>query len=223
MKKDLLSVVIVSDARLNGEVTRECIKSLNESGHHEIIVVESCPKTTYEGCIVIKPDVPFNYNAYLNLGAKKASGYYIAFCNNDLIFDRNWWARMHTTMIDNDINSASPICPNTHSQFGFHPSDKVEFGNEIRKHVAGWCLVLDRLWYIGMGGFDEDYSFWCADNSYGKQLEKHKQLHALDLGSVVYHLESVSLNKLDDHKKNEYTIDQVKKFNRKFNDNIFNL
>lgn len=221
--KNQLSVVIVSDARLNKKVTLECVESLKNEKVHEIIVVESDPNTVYKGCIMVHPTVEFNYNKYLNLGAEKATGYYIAFCNNDLIFTKGWWTRLYDKMIKNNVVSASPICPNTHQEFGFSVADKVEFGNQIRKFVAGWCIVLDRLWYLKMGKFDERFAFWCADNSYGKQMEEYRVRHMLDCGSVVHHVQSATLNLIDDGKKDEYTRKQVIKYNIEFNESLFNL
>lgn len=222
--KDDLSIVIISDARLNKRVTLDCLNSLRGQNIHEIIVVESDPNTEYTGVTkTIHPTQPFNYNLYLNIGAKEATGFYIAFCNNDLLFENGWWTRLFQSMTRHNALSASPICPNTHKEFGFSVGDKVVVGSSIRQHIAGWCIVLDRVWYLSMGGFDERFSFWCADNSYGKQLESRNQKHILDCNSVVHHVQSASLDKLDDRTKDNYTFQQVKKFNKEFGENIFNL
>jgi GT2 family glycosyltransferase len=202
--KNSISIVIVSDARLNKELTSSCINSLKGDDIHEIIVVESDPEVDYHGCQTIHPTEPFNYN-------------------NDLIFEPNWWKRLYQSMKTNNVSSASPICPNTHSEFGYKIEDKIIYGTDIRRQVAGWCLILERLWYLKMGKFDERYSFWCSDNSYGKQLQYFNQKHILDCNSVVHHIQSASLNKIDDAKKDEYTRKQVIKFNKDHNENIFNL
>jgi len=223
--KNNISIVIISDARLNSQVTKDCIISLSNQDIYEIIVVESKVGITYSGAKTVYPPKgwDFNYNKFLNYGASFASGYYIAFCNNDLIFHKEWWGRMHSNMLKHNVKSASPICPNTHKEFGYTISDKVVVGRSIRQHIAGWCLVLDRIWFIRMGGFDERFAFWCADNSYGEQLKKFNENHLLDCSSIVHHIQSVSLNKLDDKTKDDYTRKQVIKFNRQFNQNIFNL
>lgn len=224
MTRNALSVVIISDARLNAKVTNDCLSTLRGQNLHEIIVVESDPNTKYEGVITIYPDpsIPFNYNAFLNIGANIATGYYIAFCNNDLLFEGGWWSSLYSNMIKHNIQSASPMCPNTHKEFGFSHGSTVYVGRDIRKYVAGWCLVLDRLWYLKMGKFDERFKFWCADNSYGEQLRQHGKNHLLDCNSIVHHVQSATLKKVDANVKEDYTMNQVRKFNKEFGTNIFN-
>jgi GT2 family glycosyltransferase len=223
--KNSISIVIISDARKNKQVTLDCLTSLKGQNIHEIIVVESDHETYYPTATTIHPkkDIEFNYNKFLNIGAKVATGYYIAFCNNDLIFNNGWWQRLYNSMQKHESNSSSPLCPNTGKEYGFTISDNVYLGHQIRKYVAGWCLVLNRLWYLRMGGFDERFSFWCADNSYGKQLEQHKEKHILDCGSIVHHVQSATLNKLDDKTADDYTRKQVIKYNNTFNEKLFNL
>ena len=223
--KNNISIVIISDARLNSQVTKDCVESLKGQDIHEIIVVESEPNTVYVGTNTVNPPKgwEFNYNKFLNYGASFASGFYVAFCNNDLLFHENWWERLYQSMTKHNIKSASPICPNSHKEYGYTVSDKVIIGQNIRQHIAGWCIVLDRLWFLRMGGFDERFTFWCADNSYGEQLKSFDEKHLLDCGSIVHHVQSASLDKLDDKKRDDYTRKQVMKFNRQFNANIFNL
>jgi GT2 family glycosyltransferase len=224
MTKNSLSVVIISDARLNAKVTKDCLSTLRGQNLHQIIVVESDPNIEYEGTITVHPDpsIEFNYNAFLNIGASIATGYYIAFCNNDLLFEGGWWSSLYNNMIKNNVPSGSPLCPNTHKEFGYKHENKVHLGIEIRKYIAGWCIVLDRLWYLKMGKFDERFKFWCADNSYGEQLKKHGKNHVLDCNSIVHHVQSATLKNIQGLVKEDYTMNQVKKFNKEFGTNIFN-
>jgi len=179
----------------------------------------------YEGENVktIHPKLPFNYNAYLNLGYKESSREFIAFCNNDLIFEDLWYENIINAMMIRGVRSASPLCPNTHKEFGYSKNNGVVQGTETRKMVAGWCLVLRSDWYNKMGGFDERWKFWCADNSYTQQLLKFRESHILVLDSIVHHLGSQTLDKLNDKQKHNYTMEEVKKFNKEFGTNIFNI
>lgn len=220
-----LSVIIISDARIKGahQHTKNCITSLGDK--HELIVVESAPNIDYEGENVktLHPKLPFNYNAYLNYGYTEVTREFIAFCNNDLIFEDMWYENIINAMMIRGMRSASPICPKTHAEFGYSKKKGAVEGTETRRMVAGWCLVLRRDWYEKMKGFDERWKFWCADNSYTRQLIKLRERHILVLDSVVHHLGSKSLDQLGDAQKHDYTLNEVKRFNREFGTNLFNL
>ena len=72
-------------------------------------------------------------------------------------------------------------------------------------------------------GFDEDFSFWCADNAVIEQLKKINVKPVLSYDSVVVHLGSQTLNTLSKKEYDELTKVQVRKFNAKYNQNLFNL
>ena len=63
--------------------------------------------------------------------------------------------------------------------------------------------------------------FWCADNSYTMQLKEKKETHGLICKSIVTHIGSSTLKKLDDPTMKKYTENEVKKFNKIFNQNLF--
>jgi hypothetical protein len=47
--------------------------------------------------------------------------------------------------------------------------------------------------------------------------------YSMYYGSIVHHLQSATLRRIDDDLKDDYKRIQGIKFNRKFNENIFNL
>ena len=72
-----LDVIMLSNTANDSiyQMTTETIKSLRESDgldNVNIILLESNKESKYEYDVntFIKPDIPFNYNAYLNIGAK---------------------------------------------------------------------------------------------------------------------------------------------------------
>src|SRR5689334_11461577 len=78
----------------------QCIKSLIESEkeiHFDIHVIESNPEFDYTkfsysfpNVKVVIPKENFNYNRFLNIGLENSKNDLVAFCNNDLIFNKGW-------------------------------------------------------------------------------------------------------------------------------------
>lgn len=165
----------------------------------------------------------FNYNRFLNLGIKWLNGKYllkdndlIACCNNDLIFDKNWLIINHY-----DYPSMSPKCSLTQSQKHFTKNTK---GYRTAIFLAGWAIMLKYSTWLTIGGFDEDFPGWFADDSYAMQLIEHKIEHWLITDSIVNHINggSNTLKTLDKTKFNEFTINLIQKFNIKYKRNKFN-
>jgi hypothetical protein len=164
----------------------------------------------------------FNYNAFLNYGINflKTLGIkefdYIACCNNDLEFDYNW-----LSILEYNYPSMSPKCSLTASQKDFKNNS---LGYRTAKELAGWCIVLKLSTWEKINGFDASVSFWCSDDAYRMQLIENKLEHWLIPESVVNHIGggSNTLKKSDTSLKKEFTENQVKIFNKKYNQNLFN-
>ena len=94
---------------------------------------------------------------------------------------------------------------------------------QVRLHFAGWCFVWERTLWEELKGLDEDFRFWCADNATAKQLQGAGHGHALISSSIVEHIDggSKTLSTLDATTNNAYTEGEVKKYNKKFGENIF--
>lgn len=145
-----------------------------------------------------------NYNESLNLGAKRASGDYLAFCNDDIITTSGWFDKLlpHFDKYD----SLSPHCPD--NPFWKEKPTGIVEGYEIGKILCGWCIVMHRKTYEKIGGFDECVQFWYSDNIYADQLKYHGLRHALVTDSIVYHEGSKTLHKLSDSERKRLTTDQ---------------
>ena len=197
-----IDLVVVSDTV--DEITK---KTISTSGIKNVFVQE------FEG-----------YNKSLNNGAKKGSSKWIAFCNNDLLFMPDWYKH-----IDNQYDSISSWCPNTHPKFyGKRKPLKPILSYNVGRVLTGWFILMKRefwekLRFPGGYGFDERLSFWCCDNAASKQMKQAKIKHALIPEMEIVHLESKTLNKQPFEKYTDLTRNQVKLYNRLYNDNLFNL
>jgi len=203
----MIDIVIVGDA--NDSITVACIKSLSNFTNQGMYITS----IIFDG-----------YNRSLNKGAKKGNSELIAFCNNDLEFKNGWLNPIIEALKSDKIVSASPWCPKTHRQWWANQVPKENIiGTQTGKIVAGWCLVLKRDWWEEMGGFDERLEFFCCDNSYTMQLEAANKKHALVVASQVLHHQSLTLNKFKGTPKyEELTMGQVRKFNKLYEQNLFN-
>jgi hypothetical protein len=169
-------------------MTRNAIRTATQNAGMEIgqvVIVEECLTARAQpGAKMLYYDFEFNYNLCLNLGFSVCRNKYIAFCNNDLSFRKNW-----------AINAVSA------GYLSVSPSPKHTFrgvieGYEIGKQVLGWCIIVDRVVMDRIGGFDTPVRFWYSDNVYAEQLKAAGIKHALVGNSVVRHLESQSLKKV---------------------------
>lgn len=204
----MIDIIIVGDFN---QVTKAAIKSLKNSHYKS----NSLFVEPFEG-----------YNKSLNNGAKKGDQKYIAFCNNDLEFGKDWDLKIVSELErlkGTNIVSASPWCPSTHKSWWDKKPDRNTIGTATGRIVAGWCLVLRRSWWEEMGGFDERLRFWCCDNSYTMQLQRAKKDHILVIDSKVIHEQSVTLNQQSPEVYNDLTKMEVRRFNTYYDQNLFNL
>lgn len=216
-----MDVILISDARDEKlrQITEVAIVSAGT--HVNIIVVESNKEIYYDNVTTIHPAIPFNYNAYLNLGAKAGSSEYILFGNNDLIFIADWSENITAEMEKYGAVSASPLSPISNAENTFVIGSGSVFGYDIMTKFCGWAFVWKRNFFNKAGGLDEDFAFWCADNSAVEQLRKHHEKHILVTSSLVQHMGGTTLKYLDSNLKYEYTVLGVEKFNMKFKVNLW--
>ncbi len=216
----MLDVVILSNSKNNElkQITSQTLNSLIRSCllpeyFPKIIVVEQYPLANwYSADVILRPDEPFNYNRFANLGAKQGTNEWICIANNDLIFENGWFELLmkfkHPVM--------SPRCPDDKRQLNIKD---FEFGTQVGRHLSGWCFVIKRTLWEEIGGFDEDFAFWCADNSLMEQLIlKGIEPMVVDQ-SIVRHLGSKTLKTMPN--REELTVNQVKKYNLKYGRNLF--
>lgn len=218
-----IDVILISDARTKKlrELTSRAISSAGENVN--IIVVESNKSVRYRYAHVIHPSQPFNYNAYLNLGAQQGHGEYILFANNDVLFDMDWANNIVQAMVQHQVVSASPICPRVAAALDITLHGEVLFGYDLITRFCGWAFMWTRKFYDLAGGLDESFKFWCSDNAAVEQLKKHQQQHMLVPSSLVMHINDGhnTLALLDKKTAMAYTTEEVEKFNRLFHTNLW--
>lgn len=195
-----LSVVILSMTN-NADffkMTVNCIDSLLSAElevSKEVIVVESNKnyynsKWQYPDFVkVIVPDSNFNFHKFLNIGINASSGEFVALCNNDLIFHKDWFSEILKISNNNpEIKSFSP------SEFFYDKPlySNFEIGYKVRSQIKGWCLVAERRIFPQIGYLDELFDFYFADNDYAMTLMVNNVKHAVVYTSYVEHLEKQS-------------------------------
>lgn len=211
----MIDIVILSNANSKElkSITDKCIYTVKHfTPNCNIIVIEQCLTAKYNETTIYKSE-PFNYNKFANIGAKHGVNDYICIANNDLIFTANWFDEILKT----NYPICSPICPDDKRQKGIVNN---EIGDVVGRNLSGWCFVIKRYLFEIINGFDEDFSFWCADNSLVEQLKEFDILPMLVPSSKVYHLGSKTLGTVNN--RDELTRQQVIKFNKKYNKNLFN-
>ena len=210
--KDSIDLVFVAN-NLKGslwEMTRNAVRTAAKHASMpvgDIIIVEQSRyareqplgKTFYY-------DFEFNYNKCLNLGMSVCKSRYVAFCNNDLMFEANWAINAVKAMQKGDYLSASPT--NKHIFAG------IREGHTVGKMVLGWCIITDRAVFDKIGKFDEPVTFWYSDDVYADQLKRAGVKHILVGNSRVRHLGngSVTLTKIAPKIRGEYMSKQRKVF-----------
>jgi len=202
-----LSVVILSMTTTMQlfEMTTNCINSICESEKDielEIIIIESNEnylesRFQYPSFVeVIVPLETFNFHRFLNIGIKKSTGQYIALCNNDLLFQNNWFTEIEIIAKQNEkIMSFSPVEKCLAGSLEKNGDMGYEIGYKVMTHIKGWCLVVKKELFQKIGLLDETFDFYYADNDYAMTLKSNNILHALVLKSCVIHLEKQSSGK----------------------------
>jgi hypothetical protein len=221
-----VDVVILSKATNNVLITNtiNCVDSLIKSDpsiNFKILVIESSNYPWNELSTkvkIINTDIPFNYNKFMNDGLKLGNSEWCLICNNDLEFK----AHAILKMIQYNYDSMSPKCPLTATQKHFNGVHK---GIRTAKELSGWCILIKRKTFEQIGGLDEDFSFWFADDSYMMQLLQHNIDHYLIATSEVLHLcgGSSTLKTLNKSTIDAYTTKCIKTFNEKYKRNKFGL
>lgn len=203
-----MQVVIISNAKAPElhAMTVEAVKSANA----DVYVFEQNLDAEYDDCKTVYTThiiKEFNYNKIANIGMEWCNSDNIVISNNDVIFQPGWAEEL----LKANYPIVSPVCPNDARQFNL---DGNEIGDRTGRHLTGWCFMIRRSLWEEIGGFDEDFPFWCADNSLMEQLIKIGTLPMVVPSAKVIHLMSRTF-KLSDNKQ-ELTHDQVVKFNHKY-------
>lgn len=220
---DAVFLTNTADASFH-EMTLRAISSLRESADGvdiNVTVVESNRDGeslgfSYEGCRVIVPNEPFNYNRFMSIGVAAGSDPVVIMCNNDVEFLPRCVNELLSAMAAHGLRSVSPYEPNWHSRYYVDavPVEPV-LGYEVENHVCGWCICAERSLLEQSGVLDEEFQFWFQDNNYAMTLKSMGVAHALIPKALALHRFSRSHSLLGEH-KGSMTHGQLEVFARKW-------
>lgn len=211
----MVDVIIVSygkDEKFR-RMTQEAVNSAKLDDVN-VIVVEQQKGVVYKGCKVLYYDFEFNYHRCLNLGLKESKGIYVALCNNDLKFSKDW-SRNLIRILEMGYDTVCPYCPRSHKWRGIEGGNYLYEGSRMGFEFIGWC-IMGRRELFNEVVLNENIGFWYSDNLLREELMIKKKRHALVGNSIVEHLDfgSKTLNSLDRKKKAELTSRQKRLFDK---------
>ncbi|VVA47931.1 Glycosyl transferase family 2 [Serratia ficaria] len=207
----VIDVVILSkgDTADRQKMTQHAITScINGSGEVKVnvIVVEQVSGVRYRDAIVIRKSGQFRYNAFANYGISTGSAPWVMVANNDLEFLPGW----ASALLQAKHQVVSPVSPGESRQAGIASN---QTGTTNGKHFSGWCFMLSRQLWEKIGGLDEEFHYWCADDSVIEQVKRAGVTPMLVPASRVRHLTSQTGG---DVLPDEMTWGQVNLFEKKY-------
>jgi len=200
------------------EMCDETIRTLRAgAGEHvvNVVVVEQAEGVRHPDAITLPtPLTEFNFNKALNAGARCGKAPWILFANDDLVFQPGWLDALLAARHD----LVSPVDATDRRQSGIRGNEQ---GTVCSKHLAGWCFMAKRTLWDKVGGWDEDYPRWCADNSTIEQAVAAGVKPMAVPGAHVRHLRSQTMGDDQADKSGKYTWAAVRHFNAKYGRNLF--
>lgn len=208
----IVDVVMLSKAstpklrEMTQKAVNTCLAGAN-SLPVNVIVIEQIAEVRYDNAETIYHPAEFNYNAFCNMGAREGKAPWVVFANNDLLFSNNW---LHA-LLEANHPVVSPKCPRDGRQVNIKRNTT---GDRTGRHLSGWCFMMTRALWEEIGGLDEDFAFWCADDSLIEQVKAKGVLPMLVPSSKVEHLWSQTGG--TDHGDGSRTWAMIEKFSTKY-------
>ena len=210
-KMHKLSIIILSYAIDSDiyDMNCQCLNSLFESEEWqkdelEVLLIESNTQSAYqydERVRVLIPGENFNFHRFLNIGVSATIGEFLAFCNNDIIFQSGWWTAIkHVKNANPKFMCFSPLDRSYPMMTEEQMPSTMDYyiGWENKRHFAAWCFVWERKVFDIIGPFDELYDFYSADGDELLTLRKYALPNVLVTHSEVKHLSQVVTKKMDE-------------------------
>lgn len=166
-----------------------------------------------------------HFAANCNLGAKYALGDFVCFLNNDVIVTPNWLDQLmlvfakllNVSALERPCPPPAAIgpCSNYVMQHqliqtgqDFKLSNLFEFSADINRRnrgqwfyasiISGFCLVVDRVVFESLGGFDENFINGNEDVDLCIRLNDAGYSCIVDRSTFVYHYGSKTMNAYED-------------------------
>lgn len=224
----LVSIVIPN--KDHAAMLRRCVKSLFEKTDYkniEIIIVEnnSVEEETFSCYEELSADSrvrvvyerangEFNFSRTINFGARRASGDYLLFLNNDIeAIKPRWLHEMVGDCLQSRVGvvGAKLLYPDgliqhagvaVHDGYSFQlgqllPSD-TETNNRVFSSthdcsaVTGACMLTKRDLFEKVGGMDEDLAIDCNDVDYCLKVRREGLYVVFEPEALLYHYESIT-------------------------------
>jgi GT2 family glycosyltransferase len=173
-------------------------------------------KETYPDVHLIESSTNLGFAGGNNLGARSASGSYLAFLNPDTRVDEDWLvALVETVAHEPDVACAASVMLNWAGDdvdYGGRPDDAMDLypghivdtlaslkstGDVPLLFASGGAMLVRRDVFLGLGGFDEYYFLYCEDVDLGWRLWLRGYRVLRSTRSIVYHKRGASSKNLD--------------------------
>lgn len=215
----VVDVVILSNSKSQAylDMCRKtidtCIKGANGLAVN-VMVVEQQPHVQHPNARTIFHDAKFNYNAFANLGARQGSAPWVMIANNDLVFRDGWLHEL--------LNANHPVVS---PRYEYDPRQQHVLQNECGyvngRNLSGWCFMVKREVWEQIGGFDEEFDGWYADDATIQQVKAIGIAPMLVARSLVDHLGSRTLLDLPQSERDELCWGKLERFNEKYGQEKF--
>jgi GT2 family glycosyltransferase len=222
------SVTIVIPFRDRLDLLRNCLRSLRRSTyrHFDILLLDNgstCARTlrylergqARSRFEVIACPGPFNFSKLCNFGARKASGDFLCFLNNDIeVLSPDWLEQLLRLGNRPDVGAvgATLLYPDgTLQHAGIIPGEGGQWSHAYRglaqdhpgaqgelRHarsvpaVTGACLLIRRDLFTAMGGFDERFAVTLNDVDLCCRLWACGMKVAITPHARLWHFESLT-------------------------------
>jgi GT2 family glycosyltransferase len=144
-------------------MAQNCLDSLDDDRPDELIVVDdaSWVPFSWSGKVekLIRNDRNLGYVRTTNTGMKAATGDVIILGNSDLTFSKGWLKAITEPLSTYDI-----VALRTNEQGDEGTEDRCEEDDRI-----GALFAIKRSAYERLGGLDERFKHYCADNDYRRR------------------------------------------------------
>jgi len=219
----MISIIILN---WNGlKVLRPCLAAIAENtliSEYEVIVLDNGSEEPgvedavkpYPKVRLIKEPVNHGFSRGNNLAARQARGEYLVFLNNDTLPRRDWLRPLvemqralptagivGSKLVDaagTTLYTGSYFQPaiNAYTDAGRnYPADSVDSPRECEAYI-GCGILIRRALFDAVGGFDEHYFQGYEDFDLCLKVRERDLKVVYCPGSVVEHIENVSMKKL---------------------------
>ncbi|MCX6816280.1 MAG: glycosyltransferase family 2 protein [Candidatus Beckwithbacteria bacterium] len=143
-----------------------------------------------------------------NLGAKKAKGEWLVFLNADTVADKNWLKEMvklvkHKRLIQPKIKIYQTnkidcvwgdyLWPGWGRAHGRGETDKGQYEvNRQADYANGTCLMIEKKFFLELGGFDENFKFFYEDVDLNLRARKQGGQAWYGAKAMIWHKGSLS-------------------------------